>query len=203
MLGVCRGPVDSNHRPRWVNSGTVVGTIKDQRQVFEKLEELFETRVEEADQAYFNTLHYRGDLTVDYFSRLFLSTTATDETIMRIRHPLEGIEDSAIPYELSPVIFADKYTGEIPVVVHFANAFRKEFIDSWYGSPWWSSTWPEFASITQKKLDAGIIRFAHDRNLTKTWAEFCPKELTGKAEHRRISSTVADPSPGHPPDAEH
>lgn len=113
---------------RWVNSGTVLGTLKDQKLVFDKLEKLLETRVEEADQAYFNTLHYRGDLTIDYFSRLFLSTTAGDEKLTRVRHPIEGINDTAIPFPLSPSVSIIRIRVRSP---------------SWYTSPTLSAkiTW--------------------------------------------------------------
>ncbi|KAJ7625565.1 hypothetical protein FB45DRAFT_921783 [Roridomyces roridus] len=157
-------------RPRWANSGTIIGTVKSMKSVYKDLtEQLSEWAY--TDQGIFNEFLHQGRIKLDYYSRLFWANAhnADAGVIINARYPV-STTDTVVPYHLLPPLLYHSGTGEYPVAIHFNARFHKNLMNDWWGRLWW--TQPEFRSIWQERLDRGTVHFAHN-GTTFQWKDFC------------------------------
>ncbi|KAJ7108879.1 hypothetical protein C8R43DRAFT_185837 [Mycena crocata] len=162
-------------RPRWANSGTILGTVRSMKVVYTDLvAQLSETAF--SDQGIFNEFLHQGRISLDYWSRLFWvnARNADSGIIINTRYPVSSVKDDTIPYHLLPPMLYQSQTGEYPVAIHFNDHLHKNLMDEWWGRLWWTKA--SFRSIWQKKLGSGRTRFAHNGTTVK-WETLCGDTL--------------------------
>ncbi|KAF3927908.1 hypothetical protein ABW20_dc0106727 [Dactylellina cionopaga] len=131
-----------NFRPRWVNSGTIIGYAKHVRSVYEEAWKKVEAAGEvDSDQLILAEVYgdrvVKGDnsMTVDFFSSMF--QTMTTEGL-----PLEDLGLSASkspnpnrsPWKWRNLAW-NKVSNRIPTLLHFNGP--KNFIDLWWPRMWY------------------------------------------------------------------
>ncbi|KAJ7117596.1 hypothetical protein C8R44DRAFT_983094 [Mycena epipterygia] len=161
----------NTRRPRWANSGTVIGTVKSMKAVYRDLvAKLSETA--STDQGVFNEFLHEGRITLDYWSRLFWVNADNIDSgiIVNTRHPVSAVKDDAIPYHLLPPMLYQSQTGEYPVAIHFNDHLHKNLMTDWWGRLWWTK--PGFRSVWERKLQTGTAQFAHNHSMVR-WQDLC------------------------------
>jgi len=167
-------------RPRWANSGTIIGTVAAMRTLYKDLVPIFQDpeRVIDSDQGVFNEFLAAGRLSLDYRSRLFWATASADPTatahFLNTPNPL----DASIPHELYPPLLYQEQTGEVPVAIHFNDHMEKRLMDEWWGKLWWNTPHGvdnRFRDIVSSRVEGAAVKFAGDG--WKFWREVCPKDV--------------------------
>lgn len=170
-------------RPRWANSGVVIGPIPAMQELYKDLVEILHDPKNSqfwGDQAPFNEMLAARRISVDYLSRLFWQTCGTNPT--KIAHFINT------PYHVDPVIPHERYppllylgpTGEIPAVIHFNDAHEKGLMAKWWSSLWWNKLRGDdqrFRDIVMSRLEDAVLSFAGDVYHQKTWKEICARHL--------------------------
>ncbi|KAJ7464612.1 hypothetical protein FB451DRAFT_1264028 [Mycena latifolia] len=163
-------------RPRWANSGTIIGTVKSMKSVYKDLVAQLSEQ-DQGDQGIFNEFLHQGRITLDYWSRLFWvnANNVDSGKIVNTRYPVSAVKDDTIPYHLLPPMLYHSQTGEHPVAIHFNDHLHKHLMDEWWGRLWW--TQPSFKSVWEKRLMSGTAQFAHNGSMVR-WEDLCGGTLT-------------------------
>ncbi|KAF7356335.1 hypothetical protein MVEN_00965800 [Mycena venus] len=105
----------NTRRPRWANSGTVIGPIKTMRALYKDLVSRL-PQTDSSDQGIFNEFLHEGRITLDYWSRLFWVNADNVDSgiIVNTRHPVSPVKDNIIPYHLLPPYAVSFANGRIP-----------------------------------------------------------------------------------------
>ncbi|KAJ6620630.1 hypothetical protein B0H10DRAFT_1066922 [Mycena sp. CBHHK59/15] len=143
-----------NTRPRWANSGTVIGTVRSMRNVYRDLASQISGDAF-TEQGIFNEFLHEGRLTLDYWSHLFWANAANVDSgvILNVRYPVSSTKDDVIPYRLLPPMLYHTQTGEFPVAIHFNDHLHKDLMNDWWGRLWWTKQDIAFKRIWEKKVE--------------------------------------------------
>jgi len=169
-------------RPRWANSGVVIGSVKAMLELYKDLVEIFrDPNAQHAgDQGPFNDMLSARRISLDYRSRLFYQTAAAnprDNThFLNTPHYI----DPAVPHELYPPLLHLAPTGEVPVAIHFNDHNEKGLIDEWWGKFWWNKLQGEdqrFRGIVVSRLEDAKINFAGSESRQTPWKKICPTQM--------------------------
>jgi len=166
--------------PRWVNSGTVLGSVTAMRKLYNDLYKVFqETDLDgKGDQGVFNEFLAARRLSIDYHARLFYSTAYSGvlTTAQFINTPYHI--DDLVPHELYPPMLYHAQTGEVPAIIHF-NGPDKPVIKEWWGKLWWQRVTggdDRFKDIVLNRVEGAVVKFPGG---LKKWSDMCPKSTIG------------------------
>ncbi|KAK9382639.1 uncharacterized protein V2V93DRAFT_365658 [Kockiozyma suomiensis] len=128
-----------HHRPRWLNSGNMVGPVGVLREVYDRANKLITNAPASmvfSDQMYIAEVYGQQDLsmTVDFTSEVFQTMTFShadvifvdDDTLTSPRKP----KDQRRRYAFNRI------SGALPPILHFNGP--KEAMDTWWSKMWWS-----------------------------------------------------------------
>lgn len=193
--GIDTGAFRHKHtRPRWSNTGMILGTAKRMRAFFAMLQADPDRPYWKTDQSPFNRLlGNRSDLlTLDYYSQLVWTGGGDFDNYQAVvvPRPLDNIHSTMIPYEaqLTRLGMACA-TGEIPIMLHFNLETGKEaFLDKIEKEDamkialshfWWSGGEERFTGIAEKLLSAGRIKIYGDDENGKeyVYTDLCEKSF--------------------------
>ncbi|RSH80174.1 hypothetical protein EHS25_007279 [Saitozyma podzolica] len=151
-------------RPRWANSGTVIGRLSAMRPIFQKMTEMMESPEYDkwgTDQAAFNIFLAQGKIVVDPRFRLFWANSFDVPSMMWINtpYPPDGASDTITPWQLYPPLAHHKLTGEIPVVVHLNDHANKAKLEEWWGTPWFGNPGRRFKHYVHGRAYNATLRF--------------------------------------------
>jgi len=167
-------------RPRWANSGTVLGSVAAMRTLYKELADVLQQPEWKggSDQAIFNILLASRRLSLDYHSRLFWTTAfASPESTAHFLNTPYHI-DTFVPHELYPPMLHQAQTGEVPVAIHITNSQLKHLRQDWWGKLWWNKLDDKrFRSIVSSRVDGAVVGIAGGGS--KQWTDICPKDILG------------------------
>ncbi|KAJ7915674.1 hypothetical protein B0H13DRAFT_1999797 [Mycena leptocephala] len=165
----------NTRRPRWANSGTVIGTVKSMKLLYRHLASRL-PQTASTDQGIFNEFLHERRIILDYWSRLFWVNAQNVDSgvIINTRYPVSAVKDDIIPYHLLPPMVYHSQTGEYPVAIHFNDHRHKNMMNDWWGRLWWTKL--GFRDIWEKRLETGTAQFAHNQS-TVRWKDLCGEVL--------------------------
>lgn len=180
--GVWRDP---GHRPRWSNSGVVVGPVTVLKATLNKWRNTTEWLQWQSDQVPFNRALAKNETTVDYYGDIVWTGGADLDSFkaVSITEPVDGTH-SMIPYgPLLPKLGMSVTTGQIPAILHYnmgtsptrKDALSKdEAFDMISEQLWWfSGKQAEFREIALRELYARRIYIGAFDKVGKTYDEVC------------------------------
>ncbi|KAF8466206.1 hypothetical protein BDZ91DRAFT_794438 [Kalaharituber pfeilii] len=145
---------DRDHtRPRWVNSGTIIGYKEDLQRLYNSLTTYnAPDDNHDSDQRVFAIHYYWGNFSIalDFQSRLAVSVAFSEWELEFIgeEHPLKELgvgpwtsklkgANKVTTLQRSPVVW-NRIMNNVPVFVHFPGVARG-YLDSWEQGLWWNN----------------------------------------------------------------
>ncbi|KAK9454919.1 hypothetical protein V1511DRAFT_501337 [Dipodascopsis uninucleata] len=127
-----------NHRPRWLNSGNMMGPVDILRQVYDRANYSISHAPPEkvfSDQMYIADVFGEQNLkmTVDYKSELFQTMTFSHRDIIFLEDDLMASPRKAP--EKRRLLAFNKISGTLLPILHFNGP--KEAMDVWWPKMWW------------------------------------------------------------------
>ncbi|KAK9480823.1 hypothetical protein V1514DRAFT_301609 [Lipomyces japonicus] len=141
-----------NHRPRWLNSGNMIGPVKVLQQVYDRANHSITTAPPEkvfSDQMYIADVFGEQDLkmTVDYTSDLFQTMTFSHRDVIFLEDDL--MSSPRKPPSERRLLAFNKISGALPPILHFNGP--KEAMDIWWPKMWWYKERESPAVIAKSK----------------------------------------------------
>ncbi|KAK9471077.1 uncharacterized protein V1510DRAFT_421209 [Dipodascopsis tothii] len=129
-----------HHRPRWLNSGNMFGSVKTLRQIYDRAN--YSISVAPPDEVYSDQMYIAnvyGDqdlpMTVDFRSQIFQTMTFSHDDIGFVDEDFMSFPRK--PASERKAWAYNKITNFIAPVLHFNGP--KEAMDAWWPKMWWST----------------------------------------------------------------
>ncbi|KAK9366649.1 hypothetical protein V1509DRAFT_654553 [Lipomyces kononenkoae] len=146
------------NRPRWLNSGTVVGSVSVLREIYRRANESVHQTPGDSilpDQKYIADVYGQQDLnmTVDHKSVLFQTMTFSHNDVMFVHDDLFKYPRKAPSSRR--MLALNKISATVPPILHF-NGPRMD-MDTWWPQMWWSRErdTPEVIEKSRSVFEAG------------------------------------------------
>ncbi|KAK9236921.1 hypothetical protein V1525DRAFT_405413 [Lipomyces kononenkoae] len=164
------------NRPRWLNSGTVVGNVAVLAEIFSEanytISQLPEKKVF-SDQMFIAEVfgRRRSNMTLDYKSELFQTMTFSHSDVLLVDNDVATYP--RIPTSQRRRIALNRISGTVPAVLHFNGP--KEAMDEWWPKMWWSMQRdsPDVVEKSHRIYDSGGAFTVEGEFIP--WSDLCGK----------------------------